>query len=77
MGFSKSKGLSMMIDILNPEIIVIGSIFTRSMSLLWDSALNVILSEALKISWSACKVVPSALGEYIGDYAALTVALNM
>jgi len=70
------KGLSILIDILNPEIIIIGSIFTRSRELLWPEAHEVIKRECLSYSQKVCKVVPSGLGEKIGDYAALAVAAN-
>ncbi len=67
-------GLSMLIDILNPERIVIGSIFQRSGHLLIDSMNEVIKREALPISAECCKVVPAMLGDDIGDYAAIGVA---
>lgn len=69
-------GLSLIIDILNPEVIVIGSIFARSGDLLWPSAREVIERESLRYSRDVCKVVPAGLGEQIGDYAALAVALG-
>ncbi len=69
------RGLSVIIDILNPEVIVIGSIFARSHNLLWEPAKRVIEKEALRISSSCCKVVPAVLGEQIGDYAAVATAL--
>lgn len=69
------KGLSLIIDILNPEVIVIGSIFARSRNLLWEHAKKVIDDEALYLSASSCKVVPAELGEQIGDYAAIATAL--
>lgn len=69
------KGLSIVIDLLNPELIVIGSIFARSKDLLWDSAKKEIEKEALSPSVNCCKVVPAALGEQIGDHAAIAVAL--
>lgn len=68
-------GLSVIIDILNPEVIVIGSVFARSRDLLWPSAKAVIEKEALGISADCCKVVPAMLGEQIGDYAAVSTAL--
>jgi glucokinase len=70
------KGLSILIDILNPEKIIIGSIFARSRDLLWPAANRVIQKECLGLSTSACSVVPSGLGEKVGDCAALTVALH-
>lgn len=69
------RGLSIVIDLLNPEVVVIGSIFARSRDLLWKSAENIIKKEALDISASCCKVVPAQLGEQIGDYAAIATAL--
>lgn len=70
------KGLSIVIDLLNPEVIVIGSIFARSRALLWEAAKAEIEKEALKESASCCRVVAAALGEQIGDYAAVAVALS-
>lgn len=70
------KGLSIVIDLLNPERIVIGSVFARSQDLLWESAKAEIEKEALCLSAGCCDVVPAALGEQIGDYAAIAVALS-
>jgi glucokinase len=67
-------GLSVLIDVLNPEIIVIGSIFTRSRDLLWPAARDVIEREALPLARRACRVEPGMLGDAIGDYAALAAA---
>jgi len=69
------RGLSIIIDLLNPEVIVIGSVFARSHNLLWEHAKREIDKEALEFSASVCKVVPAALGEEIGDYAAIATAL--
>lgn len=67
-------GLSMIIDILNPQAVIIGSIFTRSKKLLWSEAKKVIDKEALPVAAKVCKVLPAALGENIGDFAALSLA---
>lgn len=69
------RGLSLLIDILNPEIIVIGSVFARSEHLLREGAEAEIKKEALDASRECCKIVPAALGEKIGDYAALSAAI--
>ena len=70
------RGLSILIDILNPQVIVIGSIFTRSRHLLWDTASKVIGQEALSVTAKCCQVLPAKLGENIGDYAAVATALE-
>ncbi len=75
-GYYLGMGLSMIIDIINPEIIIIGSIFGRSKDLLWPQTEQIIKKESLELSYKVCKIVPAALGDAIGDYASLAVALN-
>lgn len=70
------KGLAILIDILNPECIVIGSIYTRNEELLKPHIEKVLEREAIPAANKVCKIVPAALGDNIGDYAALCVALN-
>lgn len=74
-GEQLGRGLSIVIDLLNPERIVIGSIFARCREQLWPAAARVIEAEALPAARNACTVVPCALSESVGDIAALTVAL--
>lgn len=69
------QGLSLLIDILNPDRIVLGSIFMRCRQWLWPAAKQVIDIETLPETNRACTVLPGSLGESIGDYAALAVAL--
>jgi glucokinase len=68
-------GLAIIIDILNPEVIVIGSIFARCRELLEPSMREALGKEALPQSLGCCAIVPAALGEDIGDWAAITIAL--
>lgn len=69
-------GLSILVDLLNPERIVIGSIYCRSRSLLSEMCDKVMRAECLEQSYAACRVVPAELGDAIGDYAALSLALS-
>lgn len=68
------RGLAILIDTLNPDAIIIGSIFTRAHDLLWPATEQSIKAEAVSLSAGVCKVLPAALGEEIGDYACLSVA---
>ncbi len=68
-------GLSILIDVLNPECIVLGSIFQRSEHLLRAEMERVIERETLARSRAACRIVPAALGDAVGDVAALCVAV--
>lgn len=70
------QGLAILVDILNPEKIVIGSIFLRQEKLLRKRMEEVLTKEALIQSVSAVQVVPAGLGEKIGDYAAVSVGVR-
>ena len=74
---SLGKGLSIVIDILNPESIVIGGIYTRCEELMQGRMLEIIRKEALPNAQKVCTVMISELGEQIGDYAALSVATSL
>lgn len=75
-GHKLGKGLAMLVDILNPERIVIGSIYSRQKSLLEPCVMDVLHRETLPFSLSSCEIVPAALGESVGDLASMSVAMN-
>ncbi len=68
------QGIAALIDALNPELIVIGSIFTRSGELLREEMEAVISRECLPSSRAACRVVEAETGDAIGDLASCVVA---
>lgn len=68
--------LAMLIDLLNPQKIVIGSIYARAEKWFRETALRVIEEEALIYPRQVCSIVPAALGDAIGDVAALSVAIH-
>lgn len=65
--------LSILIDILDPEKIIIGSIYTRDEQLFRNKVLDVVNRETL-MRTKTCAIMPSALGDDIGYMAALGVA---
>ncbi len=70
------KALSILMDLFNPERIVIGSVFARLKGFILPSALAVIEKEVLPVCRESCEIVPAALGESIGDVAALSIAIE-
>lgn len=68
------EALSILIDLFNPEKIVIGGVFMRSGDLLYPHAEKVIKRESLIYSQQVVEVVPAKLSENIGDVSALVVA---
>lgn len=70
------RGIAMLADIINPEKIIIGSIFSRDGHLFRKGMEDAINREALPQTAQDCSVVTAELGENLGDMAALGVALN-
>jgi glucokinase len=69
------RGLAVLVDVLNPERIVIGSMFVRCREFLEPTMATELAREALPSAAAACTVVPAGLGEAIGDFACLAVAM--
>ena len=68
------QGLAILIDVLNPERLVIGSIYARQQSLIEPELRRVLAAECLPHALAAVQIVPAGLGEQVGDFAALAVA---
>lgn len=69
--------LAYTIDILNPEVIVLGGVFMRNADLFMREVEPILAREALPGARKVCRIVPAGLSENIGDYAALAVANMM
>ncbi len=70
------KALAILIDTLNPQCIVIGSIYARNVQLFDPHIYRMLKKEAIPAAVEVCEIKPALLGDSIGDYAALCVAIN-
>jgi glucokinase len=68
--------LAILVDILNPERIVVGGLAMRLGDDLLAPARAVLKREGLPASAAVCQIVPAELQEQIGDLAALCVAVG-
>lgn len=68
------KALAILIDTLNPQCIVIGSIYARNEKLFKPHVDKILQQEAIPSAVEVCKIKPALLGDSIGDFAALCVA---
>jgi glucokinase len=75
-GSRLGEALAILVDLLNPEMIVIGGIAMRMGETLLVPARVALKREALPAAADACRIVPAALGERIGDIAAICVAVG-
>ena len=69
--------LAMLMDVLNPQRIVLGGLAWRMGEPFMAPMRRVMEREALPQTLRACEVVPAALGEKIGDVAAMCVAMGL
>lgn len=68
------RALSLLIDILNPEVIVLGSLYMRSGRLLESAMREELERETLAGPLRACRIVAAELGESTGVMSAIAVA---
>lgn len=66
--------LAILIDILNPERIILGGVYMRSSHLLAEGMEKTLSRMALRNAREVCEILPAGLGETVGDYAALSLA---
>lgn len=76
-GEKLGETLAILIDLLNPERIIIGGLALRLGDLLFEPALNSMRREALPQSEKTCTVMRAGLGKHIGDISALCVAAGL
>ncbi len=75
-GERMGQGLALIVDALNPELIVLGSLAVALGDRVLGPARAVVAREALPQAATACPIVPAGLGARIGDVAALMAALT-
>jgi glucokinase len=70
------RGLALLVDALNPEVIVLGSLAVVLGERVLGPMRRAVEKEALPQAVAACDIIPSVLGLQIGDVAAFMAALN-
>lgn len=70
------RGLALLVDALNPQIIVLGSLAVVLGERILAPARRTLREEALPQAVTACEILPAALGRGIGDIASLMAALT-
>lgn len=75
-GSDFGKALAILVDVLNPQIIIAGSIFTRCQELMEKTMWEELRKEVIDRNLDGIKIAGSKLGEHVGDMAALCVAMQ-
>ena len=69
-------GLAILVDVINPELFVIGTLGIHLGDLLLEPARKAMLANAVRQSAEIARVVPAKLDANIGDVAAICVAME-
>jgi glucokinase len=69
-------GASNLINLLNPEVFVIGGGVAQAGATLFDPILRTINARAVKLQRSNCRVVPAELGDEAGVKGAISLVLD-
>lgn len=69
------KTLAFLVDLLNPDAIILGGVYHRCEKYLKSESLAVLKAEALKDNYDAVKILPSKLKEEIDEYSSLCACL--
>lgn len=70
-----ARVISLCIDLFNPEVIIAGGVFMRNYDFFMSVMTPIIKRESLTDSYKVCKLLPAQIGENIGDYASLAIAV--
>jgi glucokinase len=68
------RGIAFLIDLLDPDAVILGSLAVRAGDLFLPTAIAVVREETADRTRS-CRIVPAGLGESIGNVAALSSAI--
>lgn len=69
--------ISILLDLFNPEVILAGGVFMRNYNLFMEHLTPIVERESLFESRSVCKILPAKIGENVGDYASLALAISL
>lgn len=73
-GYFLGIGLANLINILNPEMLIIGGSVTKSSRFFWPEMIRSARAHAWPTLYSACRIVKTRLGDQVGDLGALALA---
>ncbi len=73
--YKLGQGIVLLCDLFAPDVVALGALGFRLPDLILPGAVQALHDEALPAVAERCRIVPVALGERIGDIAALCAAL--
>lgn len=65
------EAISILLDLLNLDLVVIGGIYPRNLNLLETKVKNSVKKNTIRNNYNVSQIIPSKLGEQIDDYSSL------
>lgn len=76
-GVWMGRGIALLIDAINPEVVILGSLGVVLGRRLLDPINEIVEQEALSQARLGCHILPSILGPRIGDLASMMAAITI
>lgn len=68
-------GVANVLNLINPEMVIIGGGVAKAGELLFGPIRETAAKEAFGRTYESCQIVPSKLGELVGDFGAISLVL--
>jgi glucokinase len=75
-GFYLGVGLANLINLLNPEKIILGGSVMKSADLFWKPMIQSVHQHAWPTLYRACRIVKTGLGDQVGNLGALALVFS-
>ena len=75
-GYYLGVGLANLINVLNPQMLILGGSVMKSSELLWPSMSDSVRKHAWPSSSKVCRIVKTKLGDEVGDLGALALVFT-
>jgi len=76
MGAWLGRGIALLVDVLNPQLVIVGTLGAVLGEMLLAPCRRVVAEEALPMAAQSCEIVPAQLGDRLGLVAALMAAIE-
>jgi len=75
-GIYMGWGISILVNILNPDVVILGTLAIKLGDLILEPIRRTVRQEAIPLAVQVVEILPAQLGDHLGDVAALCVGME-